>query len=119
MPEDLDGVRLVTVEPPEDKKQKRIIDRLARYVAQEGHPFEQLVMERESPEGTFAFLFQHDSPENIYYRWRTFAFAQGDNFKQWRDEPFRLCTKGALWKPPPCDYEAPKRNTNFSSAPPP
>ena len=35
------------VEVPKDKKVKRIIDRLGRYVARDGFPFEQLIMERE------------------------------------------------------------------------
>lgn len=118
-PEDRDGCRHVVVEPPIDKLKRRIIDRLAKYVAQEGHPFEQIVMERESPEGMFNFLFQHDSPANIYYRWRTFAFAQGDNFKLWRTETFRICDEGAWWRPPPCEAAAEKRlrSTNFSSGP--
>jgi len=119
-----DGCRHVLVEPPVDKRKRRIIDRLAKYVAQEGHPFEQIVMERESPDGLgtssmFAFLFRHDSPDNIYYRWRTFAFAQGDNFKVWRSEAFRMCEGGALWRPPLCEVASDrKRSTNFSSAPP-
>lgn len=115
-----DGTRHLIVEPPEDKRRRRVIDRLAKYVAQEGHPFEQIVMERESPDGTFKFLFQHDSKENIYYRWRTFAFAQGDNFKVWRTETFRICEGGAWWRPPLCEtvVERKSRSTNFSSAPP-
>ncbi|CAK0789095.1 unnamed protein product [Prorocentrum cordatum] len=87
--------RHVVVEPPPDQRRRRIIDRLAKYVAQEGHAFEQLVMERESPDGNLAFLFQQGSKENVYYRWRAFAFAQGDNFKIWRTETFRVC-EGAL-----------------------
>lgn len=115
-----EGVRQVFVEPPVDKRKRRIIDRLAKYVAQEGHPFEQLVMARESPDGTFAFLFQHDSPDNIYYRWRTFAFAQGDNFKVWRSDAFQMAQDGGWWRPPECEVETDKkRSTNFSSGPAP
>lgn len=115
-----DGVRRVVVQPPDDARKRRIIDRLAKYVAQEGHPFEQVIMERESPDGDFAFLFEHDSPDNMYYRWRTFAFCQGDNFQSWRTETFRICDGGAWWRPPPCyvPKEAKKRSTNFSSGPP-
>merc|ERR1719277_1413322 len=115
-----DGSQAKAVDPPTDRRRRKIIDRLAQYVAQEGHPFEQLIMERETPDGPFGFLFQHDSPENVYYRWRTFAFAQGDNFKNWRTEVFQICDGGKYWKPPPCEavLSAQKRNTNFSSAPP-
>jgi len=115
-----EGSRQVFVEPPVDKLKRRIIDRLAKYVAQEGHPFEQIVMERETQGGMFAFLFQPGSPDNIYYRWRTYAFAQGDNFRVWRSELFQICEGGAWWRPPPCDTDSDKRrSTNFSSAPPP
>jgi len=115
-----DSTRQIFVEPPFDKRKRRIIDRLAKYVAQEGHPFEQIVMERELQDGAFAFLFQHDSLDNIYYRWRTFAFAQGDNFKVWRSEMFQMSEGGAWWRPPLCEVESDKkRSTNFSSAPPP
>lgn len=116
-----DGRRMV-VEPPIDRRKRRIIDQLAKYVSQEGHPFEQLIMERESPDGDFSFLFKHDSPDNIYYRWRTFAFAQGDNFRAWRTASFRICDVGGQWWiPPHCEVsrESQKkvRSTNFSAGP--
>eukprot|EP00971_Amphidinium_carterae_P323348 6426046-Amphidinium_carterae.1 len=76
-------------------------------------------MEREAPEGSFSFLFQHDSPDNVYYRWRAYSFAQGDNFQHWRTETFRVSDTGMWWKPPPCHTKRreKKRATNFSSAP--
>eukprot|EP00439_Symbiodinium_sp_Y106_P048428 s4416_g6.t1 len=82
--------RLVVVDVPGDPKKRRLIDRLARYVASEGHPFEQVIMERESPEGPFSFL--------------TFAFAQRDNFKVWRTQTFRLC-EGGRWLSTRCGPE--------------
>lgn len=111
--------RHVVVEPPADEKRRRIIDRLAKYVAQEGQALEQIIMERETPEGNLGFLFNPGSKENVYYRWRAFAFAQGDNFKIWREETFRVFEGGAWWQPPPCEGpNSNKRNTNFSSAGP-
>ncbi|CAJ1333993.1 unnamed protein product [Effrenium voratum] len=110
--------RLIVVEVP-DAKKRRIIDRLARYVAQEGFNFEQLIMQRESPEGMFDFLFHHDSPDNLYYRWRMFAFTQRDNFKVWRTQTFRICEGGRWWRPPPCEAAIQaaekKRKSKFSS----
>lgn len=112
--------RVVIVEIPADAKKRRTIDRLARYVAQEGFNFEKLIMQRESPEGIFDFLFHHDSPENIYYRWRMFAFTQRDNFKVWRTQTFRIYEGGRWWRPPPCEaaLEAAekKRQSKFSSS---
>lgn len=112
--------RVVVVEIPADAKKRRTIDRLARYVSQEGFSFEKLIMQRESPEGMFDFLFYHDSPENIYYRWRTFAFAQRDNFKVWRTQTFRVYEGGRWWRPPSCEaaIEAAekKKQSKFSSS---
>lgn len=115
----IENRRCINVVTPEDKQKRRVIDRLAKYVSQEGHPFEQIIMERESPDGMFSFLFQHDTPDNIYYRWRTFAFAQGDNFKSWRTATTRICDVGTWWRPPLCEGPllGKKRSTNFSSAP--
>ena len=49
-------------------------------------------------EHKFDFLFEHDSPGNVYYRWRTYSLAQGDNLKQWRTQPFQIYTNGGkLW----------------------
>lgn len=118
-PRDFTGLKTVRVKVPSDEKVRKIIERLARYVAQEGHPFEQLVMEREAPEGPFSFLYRHDSDDNLYYRWRTFAFAQRENHKRWSMDPFQMCIDGAWWFPPRCQESdrSPliKRNTNFSS----
>eukprot|EP00434_Breviolum_minutum_P037658 symbB.v1.2.033400.t2/scaffold4144.1/size43914/2 len=112
--------RVVIVEIPADTKKRRTIDRLARYVSQEGYQFEKLIMQRESPEGMFDFLFHHDSPENIYYRWRMFAFTQRDNFKVWRTQTFRIYEGGRWWRPPACEaaIEAveKKKQSKFSSS---
>jgi len=45
--------------------------------------------------------------EYIFYRWRVFAFAQGDSFQSWRTEPFIMLyhpqdpVGGRYWIPPP------------------
>ena len=33
---------------------------------------------------------RYDSPAGMYYRWRTFAFLQGDTTISWREEPFQV-----------------------------
>merc|ERR1719337_121507 len=56
-----DGVRFLSIQPPADQRKRRIIDQMAKYVSQEGHQFEMIIMERETPDGNhedFAFLFQ-------------------------------------------------------------
>mmetsp|Transcript_5635 Transcript_5635/g.18148 ORF Transcript_5635/g.18148 Transcript_5635/m.18148 type:complete len:241 (+) Transcript_5635:905-1627(+) len=47
-----------------------IIDRLALFVAQEGHPFEQEVMSREAENPSYRFLYDRGSAEHRYYRWK-------------------------------------------------
>ncbi|KEP61560.1 UNVERIFIED_CONTAM: RNA recognition motif-containing protein [Hammondia hammondi] len=98
-----DDVGIVEVVVPKDKRKRVLIDLLAKYVAEEGHPFEQQIMEkspRGAEDGKFDFLYDHDSPDNIYYRWRVFAFSQGDTLRSWRTEPFHIFLGGRKWKPP-------------------
>ena len=45
---------------------------------------------RDTMDARKHFLFMHNSPENIYYRWRVYSFTQGDNFRYWRTEPFQI-----------------------------
>jgi U2-associated protein SR140 len=45
-------------------------------------------------------LFENQSPEHIYYRWRLFSLLQGDSKEDWRMDEFRMFKGGSLWKPP-------------------
>eukprot|EP01039_Chlorochromonas_danica_P009805 gene9805-10844_t len=84
----------VKVSLPADKKQKKVIDLLARFVSVDGEPFEQSVKVREEGNPLFRFLFDSHCPEAVYYRWRTYAFLQGEQ-DRWREEPFQLQQGGA------------------------
>jgi len=88
------------VKPPSDPKVKRLIDRLARYVAICGHIFEKAVMTKEIKNPRFFFLYQAHSPAHIYYRWRVYALSQGDTELKWRTEPFQMLLGGPYWMPP-------------------
>mmetsp|Transcript_71873 Transcript_71873/g.113871 ORF Transcript_71873/g.113871 Transcript_71873/m.113871 type:complete len:1139 (+) Transcript_71873:152-3568(+) len=119
-----EGCCRIVVHPPIDRRRRRIIDLMAKYVSQEGHQFEMVIMEREPQDGNhpdFSFLYEHDSPENRYYRWRVFAFAQGDNYNAWRTQPHRIHDTGsAWWQPPFCEVSREaqlNRKTNFSAGP--
>lgn len=47
-----------------------MVDRTARYVAKDGQPFEQRLLDREAGNPDFAFLFEYESKEGQYYRWK-------------------------------------------------
>lgn len=79
---------------PSDVRIRYVIDTLAGFVLQDGCEFEQAIMsyERDNPE--FAFLFDLQSPDHAYYRWRLYSLAQGDSLRSWRIEPFVLLKDG-------------------------
>jgi hypothetical protein len=52
--------------------------------------WQQLIVEREKGNAKFHFLVQTDSPDHIYYRWRTFSLMHGDTMEMWRTEPFQV-----------------------------
>ncbi|KAF4663441.1 U2 snRNP-associated SURP domain-containing protein [Perkinsus chesapeaki] len=108
----------VNVQLPKSDRQRSLIDKIARLVADNGRNIEQVaimrVQARYGEKERYNFLFDYDSPEGQYYRWRTFAYAQGDSGLRWRIEPFimsqanSLCNDPAvLWYPPPCQALGP------------
>ncbi|KYN93681.1 U2 snRNP-associated SURP motif-containing protein, putative, partial [Plasmodium reichenowi] len=84
---------------PGDKRTKRIIDLLAKYVTEEGYSFEETIKEKEKDNPMFHFLFE-SSDLFYYYKWRVFSFAQGDSYKNWRTDPFHIFSNGYLYVPP-------------------
>ncbi|CAM9531688.1 unnamed protein product, partial [Phaeothamnion confervicola] len=91
----------VVVAPEQDKQRRHFLDRLARYVAKDGALFEAKIREREAGNAEYAFLFEPESGDGHYYRWRVFAFLMGDKEYRWRGDPFRMSPGGRLWVPPP------------------
>lgn len=61
---------IVKVEFPNSIRQRVLINRVASYVADCGHEFEQMLMEKEGTNQDYKFLFEQGSPENTYYRWK-------------------------------------------------
>eukprot|EP00746_Dinoflagellata_sp_MGD_P166791 gnl/MRDRNA2_/MRDRNA2_96933_c0_seq1.p1 gnl/MRDRNA2_/MRDRNA2_96933_c0~~gnl/MRDRNA2_/MRDRNA2_96933_c0_seq1.p1 ORF type:complete len:682 (+),score=175.10 gnl/MRDRNA2_/MRDRNA2_96933_c0_seq1:123-2048(+) len=112
---------VLQVKIPAGRQQKRFIDLLARYVARHGIIFEDaikrdcelrggpireyLTKDLEAGKVGFRFLHEVNSEEGIYYRWRMFAFTQGDGLQKWRTEPFQIARNGAVWMPPPLDRD--------------
>jgi len=85
---------------PTDRTQLCLINRMVEFVIREGPIFEATIMNRELANPQFKFLFENQSPEHLYYRWRLFSMLQGETKDKWSMEPFRMFKHGSLWKPP-------------------
>ncbi|CDR97285.1 surp module family protein, putative [Babesia bigemina] len=111
LPPLLADARGVHVELPPSPMKRAVIDLMARYVVQGGAEFEAMIMANESEQGLFNFIFNRNSPEHIYYRWKVYSLLQGDTDKEWRREPFQVVAGGLQWHPP-------VEKTDTSPAPP-
>lgn len=102
--------KTLVVKVPEDQVLKKLIDKTAEFVADEGWDFEKLLIDKEKDNPRFSFMSTEkpnlEDPLHVYYRWRTFSFSQGDNEVYWRAEPFQIYENGPLWQPPPCEKRA-------------
>ena len=85
---------------PTDRTQLCLINRMVEFVIREGPIFEATIMNRELANPQFKFLFENQSPEHLYYRWRLFSMLQGETKDKWSMEPFRMFKHGSMWKPP-------------------
>ena len=90
----------VKVVIPTDRTQLCLINRMVEFVIREGPIFEATIMNRELNNPQFRFLFENQSPEHIYYRWRMFSLLQGDSKDQWSTREFRMFKGGSTWRPP-------------------
>ncbi len=102
------GAMAIKVVLPTDEKRLEFITTVASFVAKDGSIFEKKLVEREANNPQFSFLNQNCSNinERIFYRWRVFAFTQGDGFNFWRTDPFIMIQpNGRFWIPPPLDKE--------------
>mmetsp|Transcript_21795 Transcript_21795/g.30733 ORF Transcript_21795/g.30733 Transcript_21795/m.30733 type:complete len:550 (-) Transcript_21795:229-1878(-) len=104
----------IHVVAPKDPKRLKMITTVASFVARDGSIFEKVLLERESNNPEYFFLTLEKSnesellrKEHIFYRWRVFAFCQGDGFGAWRTDPFVMIQpNGRFWIPPSLDREA-------------
>ncbi|CAB4384569.1 unnamed protein product [Rhizophagus irregularis] len=100
------GPRLeVHVSRPENVQIVKIIHRMVERVVKFGPPFEAIIMDREWNNPKFSFLFQNDSLEHVYYRWRLYSILQGDPKNKWRTEPFHMFDEGPIWVPPEIPFD--------------
>ncbi|CAN0412650.1 unnamed protein product, partial [Ectocarpus fasciculatus] len=85
---------------PAEKERRYMVDRTARYVAKDGQPFEQRLLDREAGNPDFAFLFEYESKEGQYYRWKVFSLVMGDREDRWVSRPYQMTPNGPWWVPP-------------------
>eukprot|EP00597_Dinobryon_sp_UTEXLB2267_P015358 CAMPEP_0170126854 /NCGR_PEP_ID=MMETSP0020_2-20130122/20042_1 /TAXON_ID=98059 /ORGANISM="Dinobryon sp., Strain UTEXLB2267" /LENGTH=920 /DNA_ID=CAMNT_0010360101 /DNA_START=2004 /DNA_END=4763 /DNA_ORIENTATION=+ len=95
-----EGDPCVQVLLPADPQRRAFIDLLAGYVAADGEAFEKAVKIKEEGNPEYQFLFNCDSPEAIYYRWRSYVNILGESTRRWRDRPFKLMKNGLFFIPP-------------------
>lgn len=91
----------VRVVSPSDPLVLDRIHRTIEYVLKEGPVFEAIVIARENKNSKYSFLYDNQSPEHIYYRWKLYSILHGDDPYQWRTEEFKMFEGGPTWKPPP------------------
>lgn len=91
---------LVKVVIPTERSQLALIHRMIEFVVREGPLFEAMIMNREIDNPAFRFLFDNQSTNHVYYRWKLFSLLQGDTIMEWRQREFRMFLGGSVWKPP-------------------
>lgn len=91
----------VRVVPPTDRLVLDRIHKTIEYVIKEGPVFEAIIIARENKNPTYSFLYDNQSQEHIYYRWKLYSILHGDNPFEWRTDEFRMFEGGSMWKPPP------------------
>lgn len=90
---DAKDARKILVKPPPNQEVKKIIDKLAVFVSEDGHLFEEELMRRDLEDyPLLSFLSQKGSEEALYYRWKVFSLL----FSQQNDT--RIFKGGAVWK---------------------
>lgn len=95
------GRSTVKVVLPADRSLLDRIHKTIEYVIKEGPVFEAIIIARENKNPKYSFLYDNQSQEHIYYRWRLYSTLHGDDPYNWRTEEFRMFENGPMWKPPP------------------
>jgi U2-associated protein SR140 len=85
---------------PSDSRQLEVIHKTIERVLDLGASFEQLIMERNSNDPSFAFLADLGSSNHLYYKWKLHSLRQGDSMDEWKSQPFQLFENGPEFLPP-------------------
>ena len=109
---------------PKNRDREKLITMVASFVAKDGNQFEQMLLEYEGQNTYLTFLSMPAShttnstgsvakEEFVFYKWRVYAFCQGDGFSTWRTEPFIMVQpNGCTWYPPSLDIDAALREAD-------
>uniref|UniRef100_A0A0X3NP24 U2 snRNP-associated SURP motif-containing protein n=2 Tax=Schistocephalus solidus TaxID=70667 RepID=A0A0X3NP24_SCHSO len=95
---------IVKVVVPTDRSLLAVIHRMVEFVVREGPQFEAAIMHREEKNPQFRFLFDFQTPEHLYYRWKLWSVLHGESLTKWSPDEFRMFEGGPLWRPPPMNF---------------
>lgn len=95
---------VVKVVIPTERPLLMLIHRMIEFVIREGPMFEAIIMNQEINNPMYRFLYEHDNPAHIYYRWKLFSLLQGDTQTEWREKEFRMFKGSSIWKPPQLNF---------------
>ncbi|XP_056299925.1 U2 snRNP-associated SURP motif-containing protein [Pseudoliparis swirei] len=91
---------VVKVVIPTERNLLFLIHRMIEFVVREGPVFEAVIMNKETSNPDYRFLFNNKSQDHVYYRWRLFSILQGQSPTEWRTADFRMFRAGSMWRPP-------------------
>ncbi|KAJ3222595.1 hypothetical protein HK099_002107 [Clydaea vesicula] len=78
-----------------------LIHRTVERVLKHGPSFEAALMKREGKTNpNFEFLYNFDSPEHLYYRWKLYSMLQGDKHDEWSMKKCQIFVDGPIYIPP-------------------
>ena len=107
---------------PRNRDRANLISTVASFVAKDGRQFEQMLLQHEAQNTHLNFLSitaadiangNVAKEELIFFKWRVYAFCQGDGFSTWRTDPFTMIQpNGCIWYPPPLDLDAAQREAD-------
>jgi U2-associated protein SR140 len=86
---------------PQDRSLLDRIHKTIEFVIREGPVFESIITAREGNNPDYNFLYDYESNEHAYYRWKLYSILHGDDPYAWRTEEFRMHEEGPIWRPPP------------------
>ncbi|KAK9239245.1 hypothetical protein V1525DRAFT_398948 [Lipomyces kononenkoae] len=90
----------IKVQYPDSLQSLRRIHAMVEHVIKFGAEFEAVIMQREKTNPDFAFLYDSDLAEHIYYRWKLWSLASGEGMEKWSTQPAEIFDDRISWIPP-------------------